>query len=85
MRLESLHTVRIYNLGHTDAGEFYYAMELLKGLDIERLIERYGPVPPGRTIHFLTQAYDSLAEAHALGQLRRAQGARLRIGNAGRQ
>ena len=71
MRLESLHTVRIYNLGHTDAGEFYYAMELLKGLDIERLIERYGPVPPGRTIHFLTQACDSLAEAHALGQVHR--------------
>ena len=34
-RLESLHTVRIYDFGHTDAGEFFYAMELLKGLDIE--------------------------------------------------
>jgi serine/threonine protein kinase len=30
-----------------------------------------GPVPPGRAIHFLAQACDSLAEGHALGQVHR--------------
>lgn len=70
-RLESAHTVRIYDFGRTDAGEFYYAMELLQGLDVEQLIERYGPVSPARATHFLTQACDSLSEAHALGQVHR--------------
>ncbi len=70
-RLESLHTVRVYDFGRTEGGEFYYAMELLKGLDVELLVERYGPVSPERAIHFMTQACDSLAEAHALGQVHR--------------
>ena len=69
--LESLHTVRIYDFGRTDGGEFYYAMELLQGLDLELLVERYGPVSPARAIHFMIQACDSLSEAHALGQVHR--------------
>ncbi len=70
-RLESLNTVRIYDFGRTDGGEFYYAMELLEGLDLELMVERYGPVTPGRAIHFMTQACDSLSEAHSLGQVHR--------------
>ncbi len=70
-RLESLNTVRIYDFGRTDSGEFYYAMELLEGLDLELMVERYGPVSPGRAIHFMTQACDSLSEAHSLGQVHR--------------
>jgi serine/threonine-protein kinase len=69
--LESLHTVRVYDFGRTDHGEFYYAMELLKGFDCEQLVERYGPLTPARTVHLLLQVCDSLAEAHELGQVHR--------------
>lgn len=69
--LESLHTVRVYDFGRTDAGEFYYAMELLKGFDVEQLVERYGPITPARAVHLLVQVCDSLAEAHELGQVHR--------------
>jgi len=69
--LESLHTVRVYDFGRTDAGEFYYAMELLNGFDVEQLVERYGPISPARAVHLLVQVCDSLAEAHELGQVHR--------------
>ncbi len=46
-------------------------MELLDGLDLETMVKRFGPVPPERAIHFLVQACDSLAEAHAAGLVHR--------------
>jgi serine/threonine-protein kinase len=55
----------------SDDGVFYYVMELLDGIDLHDLVERHGPVPPGRAIHFLMQACDSLGEAHALGLVHR--------------
>lgn len=69
--LESLHTVRVYDFGHTERGDFYYAMELLNGLDLEALVRRFGPLPPARAIYLLLQACDSLAEAHSHGHVHR--------------
>jgi serine/threonine-protein kinase len=46
-------------------------MELLDGLDLETLVERFGPVPPERAAHLLRQACESLAEAHARGLVHR--------------
>ncbi|MBI5490501.1 MAG: protein kinase [Deltaproteobacteria bacterium] len=65
--LRSPHTVAVYDYGTADDGAFYYAMELLEGLDLRTLIERHGPVPPERAVHLLLHACDSLAEAHAAG------------------
>jgi len=65
--LHSPHTVAIHDYGVTDDGAFYYVMELLEGLDLEALVEKYGPLPPNRVIWILRQACDSLAEAHAAG------------------
>lgn len=69
--LESAHTVRIYDFGRTQEGNFYYAMELLDGFDLESLVARHGPLRPERAIHYLLQACDSLAEAHERGQVHR--------------
>ena len=69
--LRSPHTVMIYDFGATADGAFYYAMELLEGLDLENLITRFGPQCPERVIHFLLQACDSLSEAHAKGLIHR--------------
>ena len=47
-RLSHPNTVEIYDYGRTDDGTFYYVMELLNGLSLADLVERHGPLPPGR-------------------------------------
>ena len=69
--LNSVHTVELYDFGVADDGTFFFAMELLDGLDLEALVERFGPVPPERAIHLLLQVCDSLAEAHSCGLVHR--------------
>lgn len=69
--LRSPHTIELYDFGVADDGTFYYVMELLEGLDLEKLVSRFGPVPAERAIHFLTQACDSLGEAHLRGLVHR--------------
>jgi serine/threonine-protein kinase len=69
--LTSPHTVQVYDFGVTREGAFYYVMELLRGLDLRTLVERTGPVSAPRTLHFLRQACDSLAEAHRQGMIHR--------------
>jgi len=58
-------TIQIYDYGHTPEGVFYYAMELLNGMNLRQLVEEFGPLPEGRAINILTQICNSLAEAHA--------------------
>jgi serine/threonine-protein kinase len=70
-RLQSPHTIGIYDYGRTDRGEFYYVMELLNGIDFESLVVRFGPVDPARTVVLLRQACHSLAEAHTAGMVHR--------------
>ena len=62
--LRSPHTVALYDFGSNDEGGFFYAMELLEGFDLERLVKEHGPLPPSRVIHILRQACLSLEEAH---------------------
>jgi len=69
--LRSPHTIQLYDFGVTADGRFYLVMELLDGIDLETLVRRYGPQPPGRVVHLLRQACDSLAEAHARGLVHR--------------
>lgn len=69
--LESPHTIRLYDFGETRAGTFYFAMELLDGLDLETLVRRHGPLPPDRVVHIVRQACHSLAEAHERGLVHR--------------
>ncbi len=61
----SPHTVHLFDFGVTEDGSLYAVMELLDGMDLERLVQQHGPMPPERAVHFLVQACDSLAEAHA--------------------
>jgi serine/threonine-protein kinase len=69
--LRSPHTVELYDFGVTDDGTFYYVMELLDGLDLDTLVDRFGPVPPERAIHLLTQVCASLDDAHQNGLVHR--------------
>ena len=69
--LRSPHTVQLYDFGRSDDGAFYYVMELLDGFTLDRLVDRYGPLPPERVVHVLRQTCRSLAEAHAAGLVHR--------------
>src|SRR4051812_12508917 len=69
--LRSPHTINLYDFGISQDGTFFLVMELLDGLDLETLIERYGPVPAERAVHLLRQACESLAEAHTRGLVHR--------------
>jgi serine/threonine-protein kinase len=59
------HTVTLYDFGVSDEGAFYYVMELLHGMDLQRAVEEFGAMPPARVAALLMQACRSLAEAHA--------------------
>jgi serine/threonine protein kinase len=62
--LSSPHTIQVYDFGVTREGAFYYVMELLDGIDLQRLVERHGPQPAERVAYLLIQACRSLREAH---------------------
>jgi serine/threonine-protein kinase len=63
--------VSVFDFGRTPEGTFYYAMELLEGLNLETLVERYGPQHPGRVVEILVQVCSALNEAHAVGMIHR--------------
>ena len=46
-------------------------MELLEGLDADRLVRRFGPVPAERAVHLLGQVCHSLSEAESCGLVHR--------------
>ena len=69
--LRSPHTVEVYDFGRAEDGAFFYVMELLDGIDLERMVAAHGPLPPGRVVFLLEQACHSLAEAHGRGLVHR--------------
>jgi hypothetical protein len=69
--LRSPHTVQLYDFGVTESGSFYYVMEYLEGLDLQRVVTRFGPQPAERVVMLMRQACRSLAEAHERGLVHR--------------
>ena len=70
-RLTHPSTITIFDYGRTDDGVFYYAMELLDGATLERVVEVSGPQAEGRVVRILSMACGALSEAHASGLIHR--------------
>jgi serine/threonine-protein kinase len=62
--LSSPNTIQVYDFGVTREGAFYYVMELLHGVDLKTLVERFGPQTAERSAYLLRQVCQSLSEAH---------------------
>ena len=69
--LRSRNTIELFDYGVTADGTCFYVMELLDGMDLETLVQKFGPQPAARVIDFLIQACNSLAEAHDAGLVHR--------------
>jgi serine/threonine-protein kinase len=69
--LRSPHTVNLFDFGVAADGVFYYVMELLDGLDLQTLVQQYGPIPAERVIFLLKQVCHSLSEAESIGLVHR--------------
>lgn len=69
--LLSPHTVALYDFGRTADNTYYYVMELLNGIDLQTIVDQYGPMHTGRGANVLLGVALSLAEAHRAGMVHR--------------
>ena len=65
-RLSSPHTVQVFDYGVWNHLT-YLVMELVDGMDLSRMIRRYGPLPFSRLGRLMIQVCASLEEAHEKG------------------
>jgi serine/threonine-protein kinase len=63
--------IRIHDWGVTDDGVWYYAMDLLKGMDLSSLVKHTGALPAGLVVHLGSGAASGLAESHRRGVIHR--------------
>jgi serine/threonine-protein kinase len=70
-RLTHPHTITIFDYGRTPDGLFYYAMELLDGASLDRVVSAFGPLPVARVVHILYHVAEALTEAHDIGLIHR--------------
>jgi serine/threonine protein kinase len=70
-RLTHPHTITLFDYGRTPDGVFYYAMELLDGASLEKVVAAAGRLGPARVIHVLYEVAGALVEAHDVGLIHR--------------
>jgi eukaryotic-like serine/threonine-protein kinase len=57
-------TIAVYGQGQCADGTLYYAMELVAGVTLKELVERFGPQPAERVIPILLQLCAALDHVH---------------------
>lgn len=62
--LKSLHTVTVFDAGVTSEGLLYYAMELVEGRSLSRMLKEDGPLSFGAAAMLALHVCESLEEAH---------------------
>jgi serine/threonine protein kinase len=69
--LEHPNTVKVHDFGHTEDGELFVAMELVRGESLGAALAREGSFPPDRVDGIVAQLAGSLDEAHRKGIIHR--------------
>ncbi len=64
------HIIPIYEAGEAD-GALFIAMRFVRGGDLRLVLDREGPLPPGRAAAFLSPTASALDAAHAAGLVHR--------------
>src|SRR6185436_6559500 len=62
--LRGEHVVRVLDVGQMETGRPYFVMERLRGIDLEHLVAKSGPVPADRALEYVLQTCRALTEAH---------------------
>jgi serine/threonine-protein kinase len=70
-QIESEHVARVLDMGRTDAGAPFLALELLEGADLARVLAERQPLRVVDVVGWVLQALDAIAEAHSLGIVHR--------------
>jgi serine/threonine-protein kinase len=70
VHLRTEHVCRVTDVGRMPDGAPYIVMELLEGVDLQRVVARQ-PLPPSLAAAYVVQACVALAEAHAAGIIHR--------------
>jgi eukaryotic-like serine/threonine-protein kinase len=70
-RLTHPNTITIFDYGRTDDGVLYYAMELLEGANLQRIVDVSGAQPASRVVRILGMVCGALTEAHDMGLIHR--------------
>ncbi len=70
-KLRSAHVARVFDVGVIEDGTPFMVMELLEGIDLERLVEERGCLSPEVAAELVTQACEAVAEAHDAGIIHR--------------
>lgn len=63
--------VTIYDRGETQDGTAYYAMELIEGESLQKIVEREGALAPERAVSIATELCAALAALHGQGLVHR--------------
>lgn len=63
-RLREPHVLPIHGCGEID-GQLYIDMRLVRGVDLETVLEREGPLDPARAVNLIRQTAAALDAAHA--------------------
>ncbi|NME67865.1 serine/threonine-protein kinase [Flammeovirga aprica] len=69
--LDHPNTMKVYDYGTSEDGQFYYVMEYLNGISVESMLGTKHAITINRGIHILLKVCRSLEEAHLKGLLHR--------------
>lgn len=65
------HIVTLYDFGHTQDGELFFAMEFLDGQSLREVVDGVGRLHPARALHIIRGIASGLVEAHRHGIMHR--------------
>jgi serine/threonine-protein kinase len=70
-KIKSEHVARVFDVGALEDGSPYLVMEFLDGVDLQKWLQREGPLAVDQAVDFVLQACEAVAEAHSLGIVHR--------------